>query len=62
MIKKFRDLLALILATIIFPILWVGAGYGWLNLPESIIGATISIETMIAMFYFRKMPSNESPN
>jgi len=59
MVKKFRDLLALLVAVIIFPGIWVGQGLGLLTLPGEIIGATIAIETLIAQYYFRKKPTDE---
>jgi hypothetical protein len=59
MIKNFRDLLALFVAVIVFPGIWVGQGLGLLSLPGEIIGATIAIETLIGQFYFRKRPQGE---
>ena len=59
MIKTFRNLLALLLAVIIFPSIWAMQGLGWLNVPEIVLGATVSIETMIAMFYYRKKAEGE---
>ena len=58
-IKNFRDLLALLVAVIIFPALWILQGLDVIDLPGEIIGATVSIETMIAIFYFRKAQSGE---
>ncbi len=52
--KNFNDLLAVLLAVIVFPFMWIVQGLGYLNIPEGVIGATVSIETMIAVFYFRK--------
>ena len=59
MLTKFRDLLALLLAVVIFPAIWILQGLGWMQLPGEIIGATIAIEALIAQFYFRKKPANE---
>lgn len=60
MIKNFRDILAILVAVVIFPGIWIGSGLGLLNLPGEIIGATIAIETLIANFYFRKKPASEN--
>ena len=60
MVKRFRDLLALLIAVIIFPGIWIGQGLGWLVLPGEILGATIAIETLIAQFYWRKRPTDEA--
>ena len=51
---NFRNLLALLVAVVIFPGIWVCQGFGLLALSGEIIGATIAIETLIAQFYFRK--------
>ena len=58
-IRNFRDVFALIIGGIVFPLLWALHGTKTLNLPESIIGATIVIETLIAQFYWRKQPDAE---
>ena len=57
--KTFRDRLAILVAVIIIPLLWVGQGLGSLQLPGEVVGATIAIETLIANFYFRKKPKDE---
>ena len=62
MIKNFRNLLALLIAVVIFPTIWVGQGLGFLTLPGEVVGATIAIETLIAQFYFRKKTDNEVPS
>lgn len=54
MIGNFRNLLALLLAVIILPGLWTLHGMKIMELPESVVGATIVIETLIAQFYWRK--------
>lgn len=61
MVSKFRDLLALILACGILPVMWVLAGLGLVSLPGEVVGATIAIETLIAQFYFRKKAEGETP-
>ncbi len=53
-IKNFRDWLAIFIAVIVFPAIWVLQGLAVINIPEGVIGATIAIETLIAQFYFRK--------
>jgi len=58
-IKNFRDLLALLVAGIVFPGVWILQGLGTLTLPGEVIGATIAIETLIAQFYWRKKPEGE---
>ena len=60
MFKNHRDLLAILLGVIIFPAVWVLQGMGFIALPGEIIGVTVSIETMIAIFYFRKKGTNDS--
>ena len=59
MVKKFRDLLAVLLGVVVIPIIWVMQGIGILGLAGEVVGATIAIETLIAQFYFRKKPNNE---
>ncbi len=54
MIKNFRDLLAILIGVVVFPAVWMLQGYGIMNIPEGVIGATIAIETLVAQFYFRK--------
>ena len=61
MIKNFRNLLALLVAVIVFPAIWIGQGLGMLVLPGEILGATIAIETLIAQFYWRKANTEETP-
>jgi len=61
MIRNFRNLLALLVAVIVFPGIWVMQGLGILVLPGEIIGVTVSIETMIAVFYFRKKGTEDIP-
>ncbi len=59
MIKNFRDIFALLVGVVVFPTLWALQGWGVFKIPESIIGATIVIETMIAQFYFRRATAEE---
>lgn len=61
MIKNFRNLLALLVAVIVFPGVWVMQGLGLLALPGEVLGATIAIETLIGQFYFRKANAEETP-
>jgi len=60
MIKNFRDLLAIIVFAIIFPAMWILHGLGIICLPGEVLGATISIETLIGQFYFRKATRKEA--
>lgn len=59
MIRTFRNLLALLVAVIVFPAIWILQGLGYLALPGEVVGATIAIETLIAQFYFRKKQASE---
>lgn len=60
MLKKYRDLLALLLGVIVIPAIWIMQGLAILDLGGvEVLGATIVIETMIAQFYFRKKPASE---
>ncbi len=54
MLKNQRDLLSVLLGVVILPGIWILQGAGIIAVPEIVLGATVSIETMIAMFYFRK--------
>jgi len=56
---KFRNTLAASLAIGVIPIIWILQGLGLIGLAGEIIGATISIETTIVYFYFRKKPEAE---
>lgn len=56
---NFRDVIALLLGVVVFPVLWVLSGTGVCQLPEVVVGASISIETLIAQFYFRKATDTE---
>lgn len=59
-IQNFRDILALCIGVIVFPATWILQGIGVVTLPGEVIGATISIETLIAQFYFRKATPEET--
>jgi len=50
----FRNLLAGGISLGIFPLLWILQGKGLIALPDSIIGMTIALETLVFNFYFRK--------
>ena len=54
MFGEFRNLMALLIAVVIFPGIWVVQGLGWLALPGEVIGMTIAGETLILQFYWRK--------
>ena len=56
---NFRNLLALLGFIIVIPGVWICQGLGILDIPEGVIGAMISVWTMIAMFYFRKKSEGE---
>ena len=59
-LKNHRDLLSILLGVIVLPAIWVLQGLSLLNVPEIVLGATVSIETMIAIFYFRKATAQET--
>lgn len=54
MIKRFNDLLAIVLMVIVIPGLWVAIGLQYLDIPDVVTGATIPVWTLIAQHYFRK--------
>ncbi len=54
--KKFNDRLAIVFLLLIVG-LWVGNK--WLGMSGEIIGATISVFTMVAQYYFRKKENGE---
>ena len=56
--KTWNDRLAILLFILIVS-LWVTNR--WIHLPGEVLGATISVFTAIAMFYYRKAPKNGSP-
>ena len=59
---NFRNLLALLVAVIVFPAIWVMQGLGMLTLAGEIIGAMIAGETLILQFYFRRAQKAETPS
>lgn len=56
--KTWNDVLALAFGLTIFA-MWILSGCGVLCLPDIIIGATISIMTLIVQYYFRKAQSEK---
>jgi len=58
-IKTFNDILALVIGAGVFPAMWILYGTGCIVLPDIILGATISLETLIVQFYFRRKPLEE---
>ena len=60
MLKNHRDLLSILLGVVVLPAIWVMQGLGYLALPGEVIGATITGETLIIQFYFRKATSQET--
>ena len=54
MLKNQRDLLSILLGVAIIPGICIMQGTGFLAIPEIVLGATITIETLIVNFYFRK--------
>lgn len=59
MFKNFNDVLALLLAVIVFPAIWILTSLKVFAVPDIVIGATITIETLIAQYYFRRAPPND---
>jgi hypothetical protein len=60
LVKNFRNLAFLILAAGVFPALWILTASGVISLPDIVLGATISLETLMVQFYFRKKPAQEA--
>ena len=54
--KTWNDVLAITFGLVILSI-WTLAGTRLIELPDIVLGATISIFTLIAQFYFRKAKS-----
>ncbi len=54
MLKNQRDLLSLLLGVVVIPGIWILHGLSIIAIPEIVIGATITIETLVVQFYFRK--------
>lgn len=55
---KFNNWLALALEVVIIPGLWIVTSLGIATIPDTVLGATISVWTMIAQYYFRKKLTN----
>jgi hypothetical protein len=51
--KTWNDVLSLVLVVLIFA-LWVGSCFLPQPLPESVIGATIVLVTLVGQYYYRK--------
>lgn len=58
--RNFRDTLALLAFLLVIPALWVAGGMGVVKLPGEVTGASISVWTLMAQFYFRKSMPQES--
>lgn len=61
MIKNVRDILALALLLLVIPGLWALRATVLPSFPDAALGATISVWTLIAQFYFRKSSSGGTP-
>ena len=61
MLKKFNDLLAILLGVVVIPAIWIVHGLGFLTMPGEVIGATIAVFTLVAQYYFRKSPPTVNP-
>ncbi len=59
--KNFRDVLAIMVGVVVFPGMWLLAGFGVAHFPENIIGATLVLEPLIIQFYFRKKDTESTP-
>jgi len=56
MIKKFNELLALLLLVGIIPGLWVAEGLELVSINGQVLGATIMAWGLVLQFFFRKKP------
>ena len=54
--QSWNDVLALVFGFAIFA-MWGFAGSGHLCLPDIVLGATITIQTLIIQYYFRRAKS-----
>lgn len=61
MLKKYNELLSLLLLIVIIPGLWVAEGLDKIQTPEAVIGATIMAWGLILQYYFRKKPPTGGP-
>jgi hypothetical protein len=57
---KFNDVLAIILAAVVIPAIWIAQGYDMVEIPGEINGVLLSGWTLIIQYYFRKKPTNEN--
>lgn len=57
---NFNEVLAVLLGVLVLPGIWIGLGFGMISLPGEVVGATISIETLIANYFFRKSPPKKN--
>jgi len=55
---NFRNILALVIWTSV-ALTFALHGYGIIKLPDQIVGAYITILTLVTQFYFRKKPEGE---
>lgn len=51
--ETWNDVLAMVFGLVIFA-LWGCNGKGMIALPDIVLGATITIQTLIVQYYFRK--------
>jgi len=54
MVKNINDLGFLVFGCGIIPALWILHGRGVIALPEIVLGATITLESLIVQFFYRK--------
>lgn len=54
---KVNDVLAILLACIIIPGLWIAQGYDMVEIPGEVNGVLLSGWTLIIQYYFRKKPT-----
>jgi len=63
--KKFNDQVALFVLCL-FILVWISdvvmRGLGFAGFAEGVMGATISLVTLIVQYYFRQRPPEEPPN
>jgi hypothetical protein len=57
-----NDLLSVLMGVVIFPLLWALHGKGIVVLPDIVLGATVTLETLIVQFYFRKAAAKINGN
>ena len=54
---NFRDVLGWFAVLMVIPFIWLSQGYGIIELPGEVIGATIAVWALVFQFYFRKKGS-----